>query len=495
MKMRKKSLALGSTATLVGGSAGALLLALAAAPAGAVPTTYNVDTLDDASDLASDCTTPVPGSCGLRDALEAVVGDDTIAFVSGLSGTINLTQGELRIGDDIRLQGPGADLVTINAGGNSRVFYICGGPNTVVEGLTITGGSEVQGGGLYDECGNGTTLRNVVVTGNQASSKGGGLYSNGDITIIDSVFSDNDAVNSGGGMYVDGEVVMSGTIVTGNTVSNSGSGGGGAFVTGDIAIYESTFDSNVAGNCGGGLYSAVSNGIVLISGSTFSNNTASDCYGGGIGLAGTYNDVLIANTTITGNSAIAGGGLHLDYGNVATIAQTTIVGNMAISTDALYSGGGIHFSEGLSGLSLSGTIVSGNTAAAGPADIGFGDSGTVTSGSVSAYYSLLGSYDDRLAVLGDGYVLSNTPGVAALADNGGPTMTMALLPTSAALDAGPATVFVFPGNEFDQRGIGYARIVGNKVDIGAFESQGFAPDPTTTSTAAAGEPVVPTFAG
>ncbi len=493
MKLHKKSLALGSAATLVGGSAGALLLALAAAPAGAVPVQYNVDTLDDGAGNASDCTTPVANSCSLRDALDAVIGGDTIAFVSGLSGTIALTQGELKIGDDILLLGPGTDLLTVDAGGNSRVFYICGGPNTLIEGLTITGGSDVQGGGLYDECGNGTTLRNVVVTGNQATNRGGGLYSNGAVTVIDSVFSDNDALYGGGGMHVGGDLVMSGTIVTGNTVTDSDSGGGGAFVTGDVAIYESTFDNNVAGDCGGGFYSSVSNGTVLITGSTFSNNTASDCYGGGIDIDGNYNDVLIANTTITGNSAGSGGGLHLDYGNVATIAQTTIVGNTATSADALYSGGGIHFSEGLIGLSLSGTIVSGNSAAAGAADISVGVN--PVPGAMVANDSLLGEVDGRITVTGTGNIDSTMPGVAALADNGGPTMTMALLATSAALDAGPATVFVFPGNEYDQRGTGYPRVVGNKVDIGAFESQGFAPDPTTTSTAAAGEPVVPAFTG
>ena len=493
MYKRKKSLALGSAATFVGGSAGALLLALAAAPAGAVPVQYNVDTLDDGAVNASDCTTPVPDSCSLRDALDAVVGGDTIAFVSGLSGTITLTQGELEVASDIRLQGPGADLVTVDAGGNSRVFYICAGPNTLIEGLTITGGSDSKGGGLYDECGSGFTLRNVVVTGNEATSDiGGGLLARGPMTIIDSVFSNNTAVGRGGGMYVVGDLVMTGTILTGNTVSDSDSGGGGAFGKGNMTISSSTFDSNIVGDCGGGLYSAVTSGTVTITGSTFSNNEADNCYGGGIDIDGNYNDVLIANTTITGNSARSGGGLHLDFGNVATIAQTTIVGNTAISTDALYSGGGIHISEEMVGLSLSGTIVSGNSAVAGAADVSVGEN--PVPGSMTADDSLLGEVDSRIMVTGTGNIDSTTPGVEALADNGGPTKTMALSSTSPALDAGPATVAVFPDNEFDQRGVGFPRVFGTRVDIGAFESPGFPPEPSTTTTSTA-EPVVPTFAG
>jgi hypothetical protein len=69
---------------------------------------------------------------------------------------------------------------------------------------------------------------------------------------------------------------------------------------------------------------------------------------------------------------------------------------------------------------------------------------------------------------------------------------MALLAGSAALDAGPATVVKFPGNDYDQRGVGFARVVGTRADIGAFETQ--APEPTTTTTAT-DEPVVPAFTG
>jgi len=60
------------------------------------------------------------------------------------------------------------------------------------------------------------------------------------------------------------------------------------------------------------------------------------------------------------------------------------------------------------------------------------------------------------------------PHLAPLADNGGPTRTHALLPGSAAIDAGDAA-----GAAHDQRGEGFPRVLGASADIGAYES---APD-------------------
>jgi hypothetical protein len=65
------------------------------------------------------------------------------------------------------------------------------------------------------------------------------------------------------------------------------------------------------------------------------------------------------------------------------------------------------------------------------------------------------------------------PRLGPLADNGGPTLTHALLPDSPAIDAGNNTY----ATDFDQRGEGFPRIAGGIIDIGAFEFQGDAPPP------------------
>jgi len=63
------------------------------------------------------------------------------------------------------------------------------------------------------------------------------------------------------------------------------------------------------------------------------------------------------------------------------------------------------------------------------------------------------------------------PRLGALADNGGPTLTHALLRGSPAIDAGNDSLLP-PNTPYDQRGPGFARILGPRVDIGAYEFHG-----------------------
>jgi hypothetical protein len=62
------------------------------------------------------------------------------------------------------------------------------------------------------------------------------------------------------------------------------------------------------------------------------------------------------------------------------------------------------------------------------------------------------------------------PLLGPLQDNGGPTFTMALLPGSAAIDAGDNT----GASDWDQRDAPFRRIVNGTIDIGAFEVQAHA---------------------
>jgi hypothetical protein len=117
-------------------------------------------------------------------------------------------------------------------------------------------------------------------------------------------------------------------------------------------------------------------------------------------------------------------------------------------------------------LALGNTIVAGNTATGSGPDI---DGYAVA----SRGYNLIGDPSG-----GSGFVATDLLGVnpllAPLANYGGPTPTMALLPGSPAIDAGSNALAVDPsGNPLttDQRG--FARIINGTVDIGAFESRGF----------------------
>ena len=87
---------------------------------------------------------------------------------------------------------------------------------------------------------------------------------------------------------------------------------------------------------------------------------------------------------------------------------------------------------------------------------------------MSAEYSLIGSVyveDGGVYTEGEGVTLTSAPGLGPLADNGGPTLTHALLAGSPALNAGDPAIAHPPAT--DQRGD--ARIAQGRIDIGAVE--------------------------
>jgi len=104
------------------------------------------------------------------------------------------------------------------------------------------------------------------------------------------------------------------------------------------------------------------------------------------------------------------------------------------------------------------------------------DGGTVT----SLGYNL--SSDDGGGLLtGPGDQINTDPMLGPLQDNGGPTLTHALLPGSPAIDAGDPNLT--PPPFYDQRGPDFYRLRNDRIDIGSFEVQeGPAVTPTPTPT-------------
>jgi hypothetical protein len=121
-----------------------LLIALLGAEAVGLPNlsgaTITVTTINDNG----------PGS--LRQALADAVNGDTINFNSSLNGqTIMLTNGELLVTTNVAINGPGANMLAVDASHASRVFYISNHRNVTISGLTITNGLAPNhlGGGIY----------------------------------------------------------------------------------------------------------------------------------------------------------------------------------------------------------------------------------------------------------------------------------------------------------------------------------------------------------
>lgn len=469
--MARKGGALGSAGMLAGGATTAMLAAFAL-PASA--TTLTVDSTGDGVADANHCTNGTAGDCTLRDALLAATSGDTITFDAAATGTITLTQGELGFSSAVSIVGPGASSLTVDGNGQSRVFEVSNiSGDVAISGLTITGGvltsGNDSGAGIELSHQGNVAIDGVVVSGNQAVGTAGGIsFQNiGNASVTNSVISGNAAATVAGlGFFnYSGTAILDSSTVAGNTATVTADGGLGVYGPNSFTMTNSTISGNSAATFAG----------------AFSVAASSSSY--------------IYNSTIANNSAGVGGGIVIRQSAQATIAMSTISGNS--STDSAPVGnyvaaGGIA-ADRSSQVFLNGVILSGNTAVFDSAisDMGFANVGS-TLGFVDTNHCVLGNITG-MTLYSEANVYSTDPGLAALADNGGPTKTMALLSGSVAIDAGPNPVPSFTGDQYDQRGAGYARTTGSSSDIGAFEF-GSGPVPTTTTTTGS-DPVVPAFTG
>ena len=402
-------------------------------------------------------TTSDAGAGSLRDTVTIAAPGDTINF--SVTGTITLTTGEIAFAKNLIIGGPGAASLTLTkSGAAARIFNITGTPTVTISGLTFSGAGGVAiKGGAIAKVGGSLTVQNSVLT-NNVGYGGGALYNQtGPLNIQSSVF-------------------------TGNTVGavNDGLRDGGALYirTGNVTIQNSTISGNRCGNDGGGIYH--STGVLTISNSTMANNQAQ--YGSAISrfcglcnLGYSNNSTTITNSTITGNSTFAGA-VSVNYGGALwfnnathTISNSTIAGNASSGGQ----GGGIHLYGGT--VNLVSTIVSGSTDNPGNVGGGTRDLFGRTSGTV-ATFNVTNSLVQNAGGFVNGTNINNVfgqnPVLGPLANNGGPTQTMALLAGSPAINTGAN-----PGAlAFDQRGTPFVRSNG-LTDIGAFELQGAPPPP------------------
>ena len=470
---------------------------------------FLVNTTADAVDVAVGnrrCDTATPKKCSLRAAImeaNADKGPDLIRF--SVDGRFALTlagagenaakTGDLDVTDDLTIVGRGATkTVIVNPSGStdrilelydakhpgvtaavSDVAIVGGRPPAPADGggvligdfldktparlvladssvrsnlvgaLSIGGGIEndgtlvlvrsrvtrnraASGGGI----GSGNTavasLEQSTVAGNAAADNGGGLLLGQDtVTSFDQVeIQANTAGMDGAGVRTDGQTTGAGVVLDGNSSSRWG---GGLYVGPDsnTKLTDSTASANHA-LVGGGIF--VNAGTLTVTGSTLNGNDAAG-FGGG-GLDNDTGTVSLTNSTISDNTAnIFGGGVR---GGPTLLTNVTVAGNTA-GTGGAVSGG----------VTAKDTILDGGCA------------GTVTS---------LGHNLDSgssCGLTGSGDLSGVAPLLGALAANGGPTWTRALLTGSPALDAGSASCM-----PTDQRGV--KRPQGPGCDIGAYEA-------------------------
>jgi hypothetical protein len=307
-----------------------------------------------------------------------------------------------------------------------------------------------------------STISGMTISGGSVTGAGGGLLVNGeDLTLTSVTVSGNTAsTGDGGGISLTGTggklSVVNSTVSNNRAIGGSGIQGGGINVAGvqDLVVTNSTVSGNSADEDGGGIY-FFSGGSLTMTGSTVSGN-ASNVASTGAGGGGMYFwgvNVSIVNSTISGNNSNNnnGGGMVVLSSSTVTLKNSTLAFNNAGSA----SGGNISFSSGsVTGTS---TLITGGSAAAGP-DV---------NGAITLNDSLLGS-SSGATVTGANNKLDVAAGLdATLKSNGGPTQTHALLAGSVAINNGSNPNALTT----DQRGPGYNRVVGSAADIGAYEVQ------------------------
>ncbi len=368
------------------------------------------------------------GAGTLRQAVIDSCAGSIITFSASMPPEVSLTTGQIVIGKNLTIQGPGANRLTVRNGASSRIFQVNTGVTAIISGLTVEDGTD---GGISNA---GTlTVADCVIRSNKGEA---GIGNGGNLTVVNSVLSDNKA-GVGGAIYNSGTAAITNSTI----LHNSAKMGGGIYNTSNVTIT----NSSITGNTATGEFfinkkvwgSAITNqnGRVTITNSTIAGNddegfASTNCYfmpdhfcrsgyGPEISMlisaqGGSGGDLSLINSTVTDNILIH----QFSNAPYSVTARNSII-------------------NGLWGFESFATLNSqGNNLIVTP---------------------------DGHNVLGDttGNILGVNPRLGPLGYYGGSTMTYALLTGSPAINAGntatsPAT---------DQRG---ASRVG-AADIGAFE--------------------------
>lgn len=356
---------------------------------------FTVNTTADAHDAhpGDGRCADAAGQCTLRAALEeadAAPSDSTV-HIAVPAGSYALTLGSLTLGSapvplSITVTGAGATATVIQATGKFRVMTVTGYHTTgLLKNLELTGGKagpNSYGGGIFSQ--GALTLSGDWLIGNRAGAGGGVANAGGTLTVLHSTVENNNGggfggggIQNGGPKNVPGTVIVRSSTISGNVTSNEGGGifsgqngvppaPGRAAVAvrrlcamprcappslpsgaGLVLHVTGTVLSHNRGSNGGGAIAA--EGTATLTGSTVTGNTAAAAIGGGVFNVGTITD-----STISGNTAAAGGGVEDYPGLVITITDSTLAGNHAAA-----NGGALDINQQIN---LVRSTLAGNTA-------------------------------------------------------------------------------------------------------------------------------------
>lgn len=288
-----------------------------------------------------------------------------------------------RIANVTILMGNGASVLYNDPG----VFGVAVSNTAVLDGFTITGGTDINGGGMWNYLSS-PTVSNCSFTGNSASSYGGGMFNEtSSPKVLNCTFSNNTAPAGGGGLNYKSSATFTDCEFSNNT-ANTGRGGGGMYnwlCTTDQTLTNCKFLNNQAAS-GGGVYNYYSSPVInrcevsdnkcpdgsaggmynefsspTISGSMFLRNAANGA--GGMFNWGLASKPIITGSTFSDNKAnIGGGGMWNNFSASPVIRNCVFTQNEGDADDDGVSYGGGAIENSFSSLVISNSIFAGNKA-------------------------------------------------------------------------------------------------------------------------------------
>ena len=278
----------------------------------------------------------VPESCPtIQGAIDTAINGDTVIVAPGTYyENITLKEG-------VQVRGAGADVTTIDGGRAGSVVTAIGvGPDTVLDGFTITNGGGSSGGGIYLDGGS-PVITNNVVTQNRlgySGCSGGGIYAYfSSATITHNTISNNSA-EDGGGIYVTNWPSSSGPmpdIEYNNIYGNNAFAGGGIYLQiSSPTVRGNTIAANTA-DAGGGI--AANHSSSLIANNIIVSNSAGKYGGGGIWATNNSSPVIVSNTVVDNTASGTGTGIAVDNQFSLNITNCIVWGNGLYNCTATYS--------------------------------------------------------------------------------------------------------------------------------------------------------------
>lgn len=403
--------------------------------------------------------------------------------------------------DFVSLQGNGIDITILDGENKNQILYCYDDSDLNISGITVQNGVGENGGGIRLERESSPTVHDIKVTNNYATTKGGGIYcydhSSPVFTNVD--FVNNTCDNHGGGisLYQYCDATISNCIVSNNFTVYYGGGvdiqfysnvhidssiihhntaahGGGIFINwgSDAKIRNCTIQSNDAlshvsgySGQGGGIYITYQSDPILENNEIKFNHASS--LGGGI-FSSSQSYTVARNCFVEYNSATSGGGIYLT-GNANHTYYNLVLFNNSIEDGF---GGGI-YSAGSYPKFYNATITDNSVTT---------DNPSIYTG--GAFYNYNGTPEFHNSILWDNvpneiYLYNGSADVSYSDIKGGYSGT-------GNIDIDPELTYVFYTNESspcinagnpDTTGmnlpdydiIDSARIVNNRIDMGAYE--------------------------